>query len=542
MSKFELSIFDPNTLLPHRAGIAGLALALSDLDPTDAPMAWEVNEDTVSLSWDCSDKEAITWLMQQTYQQDKGLLISPSLALSQQGKFTFSQGVLSTFLQHFQQKSFVEDLNKPKKGKKKFYITQSVSLSVDPDKPDVTQVYTMLEDCYYLNWDQKDLNVVFNKGSFRPTIKIKGHHLPGLVECYVNGEYEDSPSGFIALLFLPLACSYFQLPSVKVKSADGKAKLIPTYSIVIPEIRQLTTWVHRRKMLSGIIYRDFRASSGGESGLRFLLQEKLNDSFSSYRVNYCEVYRLGSQPWDKNQSGLKQSVYRVSANEETLDIYQIASQYLPPIRLKVKEQNKPQILNYHALAWIADNLISGKSWYTDFFVFSKIKTEKEVIQTDGSKKKIQIYKYERKGLIAMTSHLQPYEQTLFDSVQGAFSVYLVGQSKQANKQGRPLDYVQVTDKVIHRLQRPSTQQEFATALVDFLSQFRSKAARGLGREIYAWIHGEEWRKARDLTMLAIATYQSKKKDGDANSEEELVEIPDSDSVVEADDEGYEESL
>lgn len=142
----------------------------------------------------------------------------------------------------------------------------------------------------------------------------------------------------------------------------------------------------------------------------------------------------------------------------------------------------------------------------------------------------------------MTSHLQPHEQILFDSVQGAFSVYLVGQSKQANKQGRPLDYFQVTDKVIHRLQRPSTQQEFATALVDFLSQFRSKAARGLGREIYAWIHGEEWRKARDLTMLAIATYQSKKKDGDANSEEELVEIPDSDSVVEADDEGYEESL
>jgi hypothetical protein len=43
-------------------------------------------------------------------------------------------------------------------------------------------------------------------------------------------------------------------------------------------------------------------------------------------------------------------------------------------------------------------------------------------------------------------------------------------------------------------------------------------------------------------MLAIATYQGKKKDGVANSEEELVEISDSDSVAEADDEGYEISL
>jgi CRISPR-associated protein Cas8a1/Csx13 len=180
------------------------------------------------------------------------------------------------------------------------------------------------------------------------------------------------------------------------------------------------------------------------------------------------------------------------------------------------------------LPWIAENLVNGKPWYGKFYEFRKSNAND--------------LKYEKKGLISMTDNLQPQEKTLFDSVQGAFSVYLVGQNKQAAKQGRPLDYPQVTDKVIHRLQRPSTQQEFATALVDFLSQFRSKAAKGLGREIYAWIHGEEWRKARDLTMLAIATYQGKKKDGDTSSEEELVEVPDSDSVAEADDEGYEESL
>ncbi|MFM7886915.1 MAG: hypothetical protein ACKPCM_09545 [Pseudanabaena sp.] len=55
MSKFELSIFDPNTLLPHRAGIAGLALVLSTLEIDDAPISWEIIEDTVTLNWDCSD-------------------------------------------------------------------------------------------------------------------------------------------------------------------------------------------------------------------------------------------------------------------------------------------------------------------------------------------------------------------------------------------------------------------------------------------------------------------------------------------------------
>ena len=61
-----------------------------------------------------------------------------------------------------------------------------------------------------------------------------------------------------------------------------------------------------------------------------------------------------------------------------------------------------------------------------------------------------------------------------------FVFICVDKGNRLKKQGRPLDYGQVTDKVIYRFQRPSTQQEFATALVDFLSQYRSKAAKGAG--------------------------------------------------------------
>jgi CRISPR-associated protein Cas8a1/Csx13 len=498
LSKFELSIFDPNTLLPHRAGIAGLALVLSTLEIDDAPISWEISEDTVTLNWDCDDKEALDWLIKSAYQIDSGMLNVPALNLSGQGKYTFSQGVTSTFLQHSKQRT----LDK---------TPRDIPFKVDENQPEIIISHRSLIDCYYL----RDFKGVFNsKNKFSSSIAIKGHHLPGLVECYINGEYEESPSGFIALLFLPIACNYYLLQ-------NGR------YALVIPEVKDLKSWINRRRQLSNRSYRDFRSPSAGEAGLRLLLEEALADSLQLQKVEYCEVYQLGKQPWDGNQSGLKQAVYRVRASHQVLSVYQSAISLFPS-KVKVTDKGVSWLDISKILPWIAENLVNGKTWYTKFYEFRKSHHDK--------------IKYQRKGLIAMTSHLQPHEQILFDSVQGAFSVYLVGQIKQATKQGRPLDYFQVTDKVIHRLQRPSTQQEFATALVDFLSQFRSKAARGLGREIYAWIHGEEWRKARDLTMLAIATYQSKKKDGDANSEEELVEIPDSDSVVEADDEGYEESL
>ena len=158
------------------------------------------------------------------------------------------------------------------------------------------------------------------------------------------------------------------------------------------------------------------------------------------------------------------------------------------------------------LPWIADNLITGNPWYRGFYEFRK---RNEI--------------YERKGLIGMTEYLTPDEQILFDAIQGSFRAYLRGQIQQADKQRRDLDYPQVTDKVIYRFQRPSTQQEFATALVGFLSQYRSKALCTVGPQIYHWIHREaNWKQARDLALLAIASYAGKGKDDRSEIPEEAI--------------------
>lgn len=466
MSQFDFSLSDSNTLLPHRGGIAGLALALSDPNlPDDAKIQWHISDDTVSLKWECSDKEALEWLLQQAYQIQDGFLVALALKLNYpDGQYAFSQGVLSTFLQHSKQRTLDKTLT---------------PISFQVEETEIQMESRKLLDCYYL----RELKGVFNsKGKFNTEIPIKGHHLPGLVECFINGEYKESPTGFIALLFLPLACSYYLLTNRR-------------YALVIPEVTNLPAWITRRQQLGSRSYRDFRSPGASEAGLRLLLEEWLTEDLQQHRVSYCEVYQLGKQPWDGNQSGLKQAVYRVHALDSVLAIYQSAIAIFPA-KLRVTDQGKSWLALSTVLPWIADNLVAGRAWYSGFYEFRKANDI-----------------YERKGLVAMTKHLQPHERTLFDAVQGAFRIYLSGQNKQADRQGRPLDYGQVTDKVIYRLQRPNTQQEFATALVDFLSQFRSKASRGVGKEIYTWIHGSEWRKARDLTMLAIATYQGKGKDG-----------------------------
>lgn len=490
MSEFTLSIFEPNTLLPHRAGIAGLALALSHLPTKDAPLTWQVSDDAVTLTWQGTDKEAIQWLMAQTYQVHKGYLRVPALGLDEQGAYTFTAGVTTTFLQHSKQRKQDTAVNK--------------SFVIEEGQPEISISYRPLLSCYYTG----DFKEAFSaKGAFKPAIPLKGHHLPGLVECFANGAYKETPQGYLALLFLPMACGYYRLPGYRS-------------AVVMPEVTHLTQWVQQRQRLSASTvqtlatgqqqlvrrsYRNYQSTGAAESALYFLLQERVIESADALRVSGCEVYQLGKQAWDGNQSYLKQAVHRVSVDDRTLEVYQSAYYLFPP---RVQKNNKGEhwLATSTVLPWIAENLIAHRAWHAGFFEFRKANKL-----------------YERKGLVKMTDHLTQNERVLFDALQGSFRIFLRGQHEQATKQKRNIDYEQVTNKFIYRLQRPSTQAEFAAALVDILSQYRSKAAKGHGAEIFGWLHREpKWKQARDLALLAVATYQGKgKTDGEEPMETTL---------------------
>ncbi|MEO0988815.1 MAG: CRISPR-associated protein Cas8a1/Csx13 [Cyanobacteria bacterium J06639_14] len=400
----------------------------------------------------------------------------------------------TTFLQHSKQR---------KQG-----TAVTKSFLIEDGQPEINISFRPMLSCYYTG----DFKEAFNsKGGFKKTILLKGHHLPGLVECFANGAYQESPTGYLALLFLPLACGYYQLPGYRS-------------AVVIPEVTHLLHWVEQRQRLSGRIsqsltsrqskllqrsYGNYRATGAAEAALYFLLQERVLGDAKIFRVNYCEVYQLGKQPWDGNQSYLKQAVHRVSVDEQVLDIYQSAY-YLFPAQVRQTDKGESWLATSKVLPWIANNLIARKTWYANFFEFRKANEL-----------------YERKGLVKMTEYLSQGEKLLFDSVSGAFGEFRRKQFKARKDQlKRELKKEEIwdvmsstADKAIYQLQRPNTQRDFAKALVDFLSRHRGSPALGNGLTIYEWLYKSEqsWRQTRDLALLAIATYQSEKKQNDDNT-------------------------
>lgn len=472
MTELTFSLLDPNTLLPHRAGIAGLALALSHLDPATAPLQWSMTETDVQLSWSGRDDEALQWLLQQTYVLEDGLLNIPALKLDSNAKFAFSQGLLNSFLQHSKQRTLEK-------------TSRTVNFTIAEDQPQIRETYAPILDFYYL----RDLKLCDRKGKLNKTFDVKGQHLPGAIECFANGALTEPPERFLPLLFLPIACSYHLLPEQRA-------------ALVIPEIKNLQAWIKRRQRLAAPVQRRWRVSSSGEAGLSFLLEESLLTELQKFQVDYCEVYQLGGQIWDGNQKRLKQAVYPISSKPITLSIFRQAIQAFPVRVLAKKDGEGHYARASSVLAWIADNLIRGKPWYLGFMQFRK--------QQD------QIYADDRRGLRSMTeTQLSNHEQILFQAVQGSFRNYLRIQGEEAKRQGRQnLDYAQVLKKVIYRLQKPATQQEFASAFVQFLSQYPSSQGKGYGLEIYQWLHSDRnrWRQAQDLALLAIITYQGKSKE------------------------------
>jgi CRISPR-associated protein Cas8a1/Csx13 len=496
MSEFSLSIFDPNTLLPHRAGIAGLALALSVLDPKNAPLSWEVTENSVTLAWEGNDRDSFEWLLNKTYQlTNDGYIDSPALNLDFQGLHVFTQGLLNSFLQHTQHRKLGSSMQR--------------RLSIDEGEPEVLIKSVQVLGCYYT----EKIDCFDKKGKFKEKINLKSQHLPGLEGCFINGEYKESPQGFLPLLFLPLSCGYYELPP---KTVGGKTT--SRSAIIIPGISNLLKWVHRRKEFPARSYRNFRSSSLGEATLNFLLDGILDDNFQTLAVDYCEVYQLGKQSWShSSQSYVKQVVYRADKNPILLKQYQVATSFFPS-RIRQKNDGEVFFSISRTLPWICDNLIVSKPWYTGFSEFMKIRLNP---RKPKSEKNFLVYKLQLGGLIKMTQYLNEQEEILFDAVQGSFSYYLAKQfSYRQGQLGRELNKENLqdvmsssTEKVVNRLQRPNTRFDFAKTLVEFLSDHPTKHLKAVGPQIYNWIHREEnWRQAKDLTLLAIATYTSKKGD------------------------------
>jgi CRISPR-associated protein Cas8a1/Csx13 len=392
------------------------------------------------------------------------------------------QGILNTFLQH---NSTHRSLG-----------MRSENLQFGGEEaPEIQISYKALERYAYQDFASSLCN---RQGNLIQTpINVAGWLNPGAVVRHIafptNTSFEEPAENAFVLLFAPVACYYYRLQS---RLREQRAQ----YVLVAPDIVDLEAYAEYRQHPRFRYYadcQDFYACGLGDAGLRFLTG--LSRQARRSHVSSCQVITLGTVAWASQQK-TRTDTYVVHTNAEIRREYQICSDHLPD--RPVQQKDGTFISSSFARELITENLSKGLPWHSGFA--DKV----------NSNDLFQKLTYERGGLHSVVQKIWEDDdlEKLFVQVCHEAIRYTYGQlSKQAKQRGEIPNFDRETVRFRTSLSRCKTAQSFRELMTDFWARAgKLPTLQKHWADLMQFVMKEkQWKKSRDLALLALASYSSK---------------------------------
>jgi CRISPR-associated protein Cas8a1/Csx13 len=502
--QIELDLGNPNFTLLHRAGLAGLWMSLRQLaketqvENRPGGLDWQCDRRRVILSWNGNDLEVLNWLLQESFQLKDGVICLRGLdskTMDMQNQMILHQGILGTFLQH--NKTHTKLGNEQK------------SFQIDEEHPPLVVQYKSLSGYVYQEFAK---NLCDRQGNLsKEALKVPGWLNPGAVVRHTafSGltSFEEPPEFALVLLFACVGCCYYILRS---QLRDKRAQ----YALVIPEVRDLETYAKYRQQsklrLQG--YQDFYACGLGDAGLRFLTAESAIDLTETYGVSSCQVVTLGTVSWSAQQK-TRTDLYLVKADDEICQIYQ-ACQSSFRDRIVNGKNETSFIARSFAREIITENLVKSQPWYLGL---------SDYVNSNESFQKLT---YEREGLYKMVKKLKPETKRLFVQACHEAIRLIYGQvaGKAEDKKEEP-NFDRETVKIRTGLSRCRNAESFREFMADFWSRAgRIPTLQAHWEDFIDLMTGQtNWKEARDLALLALASYKTSEKNVEDENQENIDE-------------------
>ncbi|MBW4512059.1 MAG: type I-MYXAN CRISPR-associated Cas8a1/Cmx1 [Scytonematopsis contorta HA4267-MV1] len=510
--KLEFDLGNPSFTLLHCAGLAGLWMTLKQLETEKIRVSeilnWQLSNRKVSLIWEGNDKKVLEWLLQESFQINDGLIALRGLnsqTMRKDAQVIVHQGILGTFLQHTSTHKSVG--------------TKTESLSLGEGEPEIQVTYKALQSYAYQDFAN---NLCDKNGQFlTKPISVAGWLNPGAVVRHVafssDTSFEEAPENAFLLLFAPVACYYYILRS---KLRDKRAQ----YALVVPEITNLEKYAQYRqnRHLRYATYKDFHASGLGDAGLRFLTLDATVKVAKTFSVPRCQVLTLGTVAWATQQK-TRTDMYFVEANEQVCHNYQVCNDWLKDKSIEGKGGGF--VITSFAKELIAENLARKQLWY--FGISEKVNSN------ELFKKLV----YEREGLHQVVQKVQSDErEKLFVKACHEAIKFTYGKiSGQAKEHREMANFDRETVKIRTGISRCKNSETFREFITDFWSRAgKIPTLQEHWEELMEFVMTDKnWKKSRDLALLALASYKGKglsnSGEDDSESEGDSTDEDDSDS-------------
>lgn len=519
--RLELDLGNPRYTLLHRAGLAGLYMTVNQLrkekvkPPLNLELQWNLSDRhltnrQVILEWQGKDIKFIHWLLQESFRISDEKLIElrglNSKTMRIDSQVIVHLGMLGTFLQHTSTHKSLGTKTET------FQLDEGAKAEAKP----LQVTYKALSSYVHQEFAK---NLCDAEGNFlRTPISVAGWLNPGAVVRHIafssSTSFEELPEDALVLLFAPVACYYFLLRS---KLRDKRSQ----YALIIPEVKNLEKYAsYRTGNLRDATYKDFFASGLGDAGLRFLTYEEIAKISETFELKRCQVLTLGTVAWASQQK-TRTDLCVVEAKPELCKNYQLCKQEFSDRLMPSKDGDSSFVAVSFAREFIAENLARQREWYAGL---------SDAINSNELFAKLI---YERGGLYTMVKQAEYDERDkLFVEACHEGIKFTYGQIKKYTKPGEDLTarFNRVTIRLRSELSRCKSAESFREFITDFWARAgRLPILQKHWYELMSLINSpdpKDWKKARDLALLAFASY--KREDANTNDASEI------DDAVEAD--------
>lgn len=514
-----------STLL--RAGAAGLAASLRALLLRQHPRAsWPspvavgpgsavVEPTAVRLSWGGRPpEETLEALFQQSFRLRASParielpgIIPPGKELSVELTAALQDALKLTFLQH--------GSTTTKEG-----TPQTRSFQVD-DREVALEVQGYSDFVHQGAW--KEVAEALHKGS----ITLAGWAYPGAAERHIGlrgTKVEYTAAEALCACFALVGCLSFKVPQGR---AGALVALAPFNLVRFAEVRPLLT----PKCLEDV------AVAGGSDALLAVQLALRMDRFQRDEpvLASAEAFTLRVLPWATQQKSRGGVVHTGLFSEAVLDRYDTVARGLRN-RLRVlepkaaKKGKAPERARFFVAtsalrAFITENLAAGRPWYADFA--SATDAERHFIHQYRAEGNLgALFFEERKGLISMLQHLEDAERILVESVHVALRQRFgaIAQETQGQPGARKNRMNGERDRWRLAFAGAKTAEQVREKLADLWSRAGSNSTlQAHWKEVLPLLRAEHWRAARDLALVALASYARQESEPGEGSEAESEE-------------------
>lgn len=489
--ELTLDLFGPGMTALHRIGLAGIWMTLKHFEADGVHLpggGWDLTGRRVTLRWKNDPRPFFESLFTHSFKvHRKGLLWFAALGNPMdhpQAAVVLHRAILGTFLQHGKTRK-ADPANRP-----------TGALGVEIDDATLPLEYQKVSGYEHQTAYRDFLGA---DGRLRLT-RLAGWHFPGGTVRHVGlGEkftaLEEPPERLLPLLYAPVGGIYFQIR----RRGEGVRPLV---ALVIPDIADLAQYAEVRAVFLQQGVKDLLASGTADAGWRVLATLQAKGVLGALGAPSCRVISFGSVPWSKQQK-TRVELFTVRAGaEERLRTFKLCSQVLAPSLVRPGD-GEPFLDVSQTPDLIARNLAEGHPWYAGFADF--------VADQD---RRSHIFRYEKGGLQKMVTgagFAEEREQAFVRACHEAWRRRLGQLGERARREGA--SFHALVTREFERIRVALARCKNATTLRETVTDFWARAGGPLPGLQSGWqgilpLLGEKhWRTAKDLALLALASYQ-----------------------------------